>query len=61
MMVASATPATLIWNRMTKTRFSTTLMTPDTARQYSGRRVSPMARSSEALKLYSMVIGIPMK
>ena len=61
MMVASATPATLIWNRMTKTRFSTTLMTPDTARQYSGRRVSPTARSSEALKLYSMVIGIPMK
>ena len=33
MMVASATPATLIWKRMTNTRFSTTLMMPDTARQ----------------------------
>ena len=32
-----------------------------TARQTSGRRVSPTARSREALKLYSMVIGIPMK
>ena len=60
-MVASATPATLIWNTMTNSRFSTTLMTPATARQTSGRRVSPTARSREALKLYSMVIGIPMK
>ncbi len=53
--------ATLIWNTMTNSRFSTTLMTPATARQTSGRRVSPTARSREALKLYSMVIGIPMK
>ena len=43
-----------IWNTMTNTRFSTTLMTPATARQTSGRRVSPTARSREALKLYSM-------
>ena len=57
----SAAPATLIWNTMTNSRFSTTLMTPATARQTSGRRVSPTARSREALKLYSMVIGIPMK
>ncbi len=53
--------ATLIWKRMTNTRFSTTLMTPATARQTSGRRVSPTARSSAALKLYSMVMGIPIK
>ena len=61
MMVASATPATLMEKRMTKTRFSTTLMTPATARQNRGRLVSPTARSSAELKLYSMVMGIPMK
>ena len=61
MMVASATPATLMEKPMTKTRFSTTLMIPAAARQYSGRLVSPTARSSALLKLYSMVIGIPMK
>ena len=61
MMVASATPATLIWKPMTKTRFRMTLMTPAVARQNSGRLVSPTARSSAELKLYSMVMGIPRK
>ena len=60
-MVASATPATLMEKPMTTTRFSTTLMTPAAARQYSGRLVSPTARSSALLKLYSMVMGIPIK
>ena len=61
MMVASATPATLSRKPMTKTRLSTTLMRPAVARQTSGRLVSPAERSSDALKLYSMVMGIPMK
>ena len=61
MMVASATPATLMEKPMTNTRFSTTLMTPAAARQYSGRLVSPTARSSAELKLYSMVMGMPIK
>ena len=61
MMVARATPATLMEKRMTNTRFSTTLMRPATARQNRGRLVSPTARRRAELKLYSMVIGIPMK
>ena len=61
MMVASATPATLMEKPMTNTRFSTTLMMPAAARQYRGRLVSPTARSSAELKLYSMVMGIPIK
>ena len=36
-------------------------MRPAVARQTSGRLVSPAERSSDALKLYSMVMGIPMK
>ena len=48
-------PMTMLYN------FSTTLMTPAEARQYSGRLVSPTARSSALLKLYSMVLGIPIK
>ena len=32
MMVARATPATLIWNTMTNSRFSATLVTPAMAR-----------------------------
>jgi len=61
MMVASATPATLMEKPMTNTRFSTTLMIPAAARQYSGRLVSPTARSRALLKLYSMFMGMPMK
>lgn len=61
MMVARATPATLMEKRMTNTRFSTTLMRPATARQNRGRFVSPTARRRAELKLYSMVMGIPMK
>ena len=61
MMVASATPATLSWKPMTKTRLRITLMMPAMARQTSGRLVSPTERSSAALKLYSMVMGIPRK
>ena len=36
-------------------------MTPATARQNRGRLVSPTARRRAELKLYSMVMGIPMK
>lgn len=51
MIVASATPATLILNPMTNTRFSPALITPAMVRKYSGRLVSPTARSTAAQKL----------
>ena len=43
MAVAAATPATLILKMMTKTRSSTTLVTPAASRKKSGLLVSPLA------------------
>lgn len=51
MTVAMATPATSRWHTMTKNRFSTMLTTPARERKYSGRWVSPSARSRAAPKL----------
>ena len=61
MMVASATPATPMWKPMTNSRFSSTFTRPESVRKYSGRRVSPTARSTAAPKLYSMLKGMPRK
>ena len=49
--VAMATPATSSLQPMTKKRFSTMLTTPARERKYSGRWVSPSARSRAAPKL----------
>ena len=61
MMVAQATPATPMLKPMTNSRFSTTFTMPEAIRKYSGRRVSPTARSTAAPKLYSMLKGMPRK
>lgn len=61
MMVASATPATFIWNWMTKTRFKITFRTPANSRKTNGLLVSPAARRMEAQKLYTMLKVTPQK
>ena len=50
-MVASATPATPMWNTMTVTRLRATLTMPAAERIYRGRLVSPTARRMAAPKL----------
>ena len=54
MMVASATPATFIWNWMT-------FRTPANSRKTKGLLVSPAARRMEAQKLYTMLKVTPQK
>ncbi len=61
MTVASATPATLIWNTMTNIRFSATFTSPDTVRKYRGRLVSPTARRMALPKVYRRFAGMPAK
>ena len=51
MTVAMATPATSSFMTITKKRFKMMFTTPARERKYSGRRVSPWARSSAAPKL----------
>ena len=61
MIVAIATPATPIWNTITKNKLNRTLTTPAMIRKYSGRLVSPTARKIAAPKLYSKRAGMPRK
>ena len=49
--VASATPATPMPSTHTNSRSPSTFITPAAIRKYSGRRVSPTARSTAAPKL----------
>ena len=59
--VATATPATPIWNTITNTKFSTTLIAPAISRNSSGLLVSPTALRMAAPKLYTIRAGIPTK
>ena len=59
--VGTATPATPILSTMTHSRLSSTFTTPAMKRKYSGRFVSPTARSTDAPKLYSAITGKPAK
>ena len=54
-------PVALVLEQKGGTVTSAWLRTPAGARQYSGRRVSPTARSSAEPKLYSIMLGMPMK
>ncbi len=59
--VAVATPATSIWNPITKIKFKITFTTPAAERKYNGRFVSPIALNIALPKLYSIVAGMPKK
>ena len=51
MIVANATPATPIWNTITKHKLNNTLIIPETIKKYNGRFVSPIDLSIAAPKL----------
>ena len=60
-MVAVATPATSILKMIIKTRFKTTLTSPENANITRGRFVSPAERRIAAPKLKTINPGIPKK
>ena len=61
MTVDNATPATSMCSGTTNSRLSAMFRMPAKNRKYSGRRVSPIERSTELPKLNSMMAGMPAK